>query len=546
MSQAAHHHYPTRSLLPVQPKRQQASSQMDSPNNPGSPSSPLDFTDKIPFNELRLSSETLGSGSFGTVFKGRWRGRHVAVKQFKTREEIDSFLVEVKQLSCVKNPNIVTLYGASTLSDTAYLIMEYAEGGSLNHLLHECKRQDYDLRHACSWAMQTAKGVAYLHSIRPKPIMHRDLKPANLLLFSRGKILKICDFGTACTVKTKMTNNTGSALYMAPEVFATDSYLESGDVFSWGIIFWEILVRCQPYKQQYSNPYQILWGVNEGTRPLEIEGCPEPIWYLITSAWNKDPTKRPSMHQVAREVEFIFSLTEKRSRVEDSNMMGKTTKQACSSSSGREIVDRIFQATTGDGASAASLFPSSNQSNRYIRPSLPPISSPFERLSNTKMTTSDYLHEMGRGRNISTASTSSSSSSSSLRQYQNYPSSEQHYYQYRQQLSRQQEQSIQSQTLKAIRSRALQHHVELLQRRSKQLEYDLQCCKKNTASVSFEEFEGLKRRIRTLRQLMRDSDQQTCAKSRDSTPTCPRPPSPPEEGKDALQHLSRSSDKIDA
>lgn len=282
--------------------------------SPLTPSSPLDFTDRIPFEEIRLSNETLGSGSYGTVFKGRWRGRHVAVKQFKTREEIDSFLVEVKQLSCVKHPNIVTLYGASSSIDTAYLIMEYAEGGSLNHLLHECKQQEYDLRHACSWAMQTARGVAYLHNLRPKPIMHRDLKPANLLLFNRGKILKICDFGTACAVRTQMTNNTGSASYMAPEVFATSSYLESGDVFSWSIIFWEILARRQPYSQQYSNPYQILWLVKqEGVRPSELENCPKIIWELITRSWHKDPKMRPSMREVADQMELIASLAEKSS-----------------------------------------------------------------------------------------------------------------------------------------------------------------------------------------------------------------------------------------
>lgn len=277
---------------------------------PLTPTSPIDFADSIPIEELRLSNQTLGSGSFGTVFKGKWKKHIVAVKQFKTRQEIDSFLVEVKQLSCVNHPNIVKLYGASSATDTAYLVMEYAEGGSLNHLLHECKPQEYDLRHACSWAWQTAKGVAYLHGIRPKPIMHRDLKPANLLLFSRGKVIKICDFGTACTVKTQMTNNTGSASYMAPEVFATSSYLESADVFSWSIIFWEILARRHPYSQQYSNPYQILWRVKqEGTRPKELDGCPSIIWNLITKSWNKDPKMRPSMKAVADEMETIYSLT---------------------------------------------------------------------------------------------------------------------------------------------------------------------------------------------------------------------------------------------
>jgi mitogen-activated protein kinase kinase kinase 7 len=310
MSGALPNHYPYRGKPKVDSKQHQS----PGVSTPTSPQSPLDFIDRIPFSEIKLSGETLGSGSFGTVFKGRWRGRKVAVKQFKTREERDSFLVEVKQLSNIKHANIVTLHGATWLPDTAYLIMEYAEGGSLNNLLHECKKQEYDLRHACSWARQAARGVAYLHGIRPKPIMHRDLKPANLLLFSRGEVLKICDFGTACDVKTQMTNNTGSPSYMAPEVFSTSSYLESGDVFSWGIIFWEILVRLHPYNKSYYHPFQILWSVNQGTRPAVIETCPRHIWNLITSSWNKDPKKRPSMEFIAEEMNCIFKLVDRKNQ----------------------------------------------------------------------------------------------------------------------------------------------------------------------------------------------------------------------------------------
>lgn len=269
------------------------------------------FDCTIPFSELKLYNKTLGSGSYGTVFKGRWREKNVAVKQYRTKEEIDSFKIEVQQLSRVKHHNIVILFGASIMSDKAYLVMEYAEGGSLSHLLHECKHQNYDLRHACSWAMQVANGVAYLHSIKPKAIMHRDLKPANLLLFNRGKILKICDFGTASAVKTHMTNNTGSAAYMAPEVFATDNYLESGDVYSWSIIFWELLVRQHPYDTSlFANPYQILWRVQTANlRPNPIENCPEIIWNLITRSWHRDPKQRPSMFDVAEEMRTIYALT---------------------------------------------------------------------------------------------------------------------------------------------------------------------------------------------------------------------------------------------
>lgn len=276
--------------------------------------SPLEFLLGIPLCDLKIG-EYIGHGSYGTVRKGTWhRSRNkqidVAIKLFQSDEERESFLIEVRQLSCVKHPNIVKLYGASTENKPAYLVMEYAEGGSLYHLLHnhDCRQQQYDLRHACSWAMQTARGVAYLHSMKPKPIMHRDLKPANLLLFSRGKILKICDFGTACAVKTQMTNNTGSACYMAPEVMRLSSYQEKGDVFSWAIIFWEILARRTPHPR-LENVYQVMWKVCEGGRPPRLKDCPEIIEDLICKSWDMNPNIRPSMEEVVKKIELIHRFT---------------------------------------------------------------------------------------------------------------------------------------------------------------------------------------------------------------------------------------------
>lgn len=67
-----------------------------------------------------------------------------------------------------------------------------------------------------SWARQCAEGVAYLHGMQPAPLIHRDLKPLNLLLVDQGRVLKICDFGTVVDKQTLMTNNKGSAAWMAP------------------------------------------------------------------------------------------------------------------------------------------------------------------------------------------------------------------------------------------------------------------------------------------------------------------------------------------
>lgn len=162
----------------------------------------------------------------------------MAVKEFFASAEKKDIEKEVKQLSRVKHPNIIALHGISSFQQATYLIMEYAEGGSLYNFLHGKVKPAYTLSHAISWALQCAEvcqlpieckiillidrfclqGVAHLHGMSPKPLIHRDLKPLNLLLTNKGRNLKICDFGTVADKSTMMTNNRGSAAWMAPEV----------------------------------------------------------------------------------------------------------------------------------------------------------------------------------------------------------------------------------------------------------------------------------------------------------------------------------------
>lgn len=97
-----------------------------------------------------------------------------------------------------------------------------------------------------------------------------------------GQTLKICDFGTACDLNTYMTNNKGSAAWMAPEVFEGSRYTEKCDVFSWGVILWEILSRKKPFDEIGGSAYRIMWAVHIGQRPPLIEGCPKPLEDLMT------------------------------------------------------------------------------------------------------------------------------------------------------------------------------------------------------------------------------------------------------------------------
>lgn len=226
--------------------------------------------------------QILGKGSFGLVVRAQWRGLDVALKVFQTDNERTTFIVELRQLSRLKHPNIIKLYGASSQPPQVYLVMEFAECGSLYKVLHHIKPQiEYHSGHAISWCLQCAEGVDYLHSLKPNPLIHRDLKSPNLLLFNRGLVLKICDFGTACDKQTVMTNNKGSAAWMAPEVFEGVTYTEKCDTFSWGMILWEVLTRRLPFDEIGGNDLRVLWAIHNGQRPPLIAGCPEILEDLM-------------------------------------------------------------------------------------------------------------------------------------------------------------------------------------------------------------------------------------------------------------------------
>ncbi|XP_037606656.1 mitogen-activated protein kinase kinase kinase 7 isoform X2 [Sebastes umbrosus] len=256
-----------------------------------------------PFEEINYEDieveEVVGRGAFGVVCKAKWKGKDVAIKTIESESERKAFIVELRQLSRVNHPNIVKLYGSC--NNPVCLVMEYAEGGSLYNVLHGAEPLPYyTASHAMSWCFQCSQGVAYLHGMKPKALIHRDLKPPNLLLVAGGTVLKICDFGTACDIQTHMTNNKGSAAWMAPEVFEGSNYSEKCDVFSWGIILWEVITRRKPFDEIGGPAFRIMWAVHNGTRPPLIKNLPKPIESLMTRCWSKDPSQRPSMEEIVK------------------------------------------------------------------------------------------------------------------------------------------------------------------------------------------------------------------------------------------------------
>ncbi|XP_054166138.1 mitogen-activated protein kinase kinase kinase 7-like [Oppia nitens] len=285
------------------------------------------------FNEIKSSeiklAEVVGKGTFGVVRRGIWKGQEVAVKIIETEQEKKAFQIELRQLSRVSHPNIVKLYGATQDNGFVSLVMEYAEGGSLYNVLHSVPMLPYTLSHAISWVLQCARGVSYLHGMQPKALIHRDLKPPNLLLVSGGTILKICDFGTACDIHTHMTNNKGSAAWMAPEVFESWNYTEKCDVFSWGIILWEVLARKKPFDEIGGPAFRIMWAVHSGQRPPLLQKCPKVFENLMTKCWAKDPNQRPAMKEVEEIVEQIFKYCSQNANQPIINSHTNTNPYSC-------------------------------------------------------------------------------------------------------------------------------------------------------------------------------------------------------------------------
>lgn len=199
--------------------------------------------------------KTIGRGAFGEVelVRRRGDGKFLAVKRIRHAGELvesDKVLKEVRVLQSMQHPNILRFYGSVDDGDTLCLITEFADSGDLQQLLR--KRTDADRRFedlaALSLFTQLADAVRHVHS---KRVLHRDLKPSNVLLTSEG-LVKLGDFGVAkviagTAVYSQMTC-VGSPVYMAPEVVNGEMYGPACDIWSLGVILYELCTLRKPFQ----------------------------------------------------------------------------------------------------------------------------------------------------------------------------------------------------------------------------------------------------------------------------------------------------------
>ncbi|XP_062124877.1 mitogen-activated protein kinase kinase kinase 20-like isoform X1 [Drosophila sulfurigaster albostrigata] len=281
----------------------------------------------IDWNDLSVDKMILGWGSYGDVYEATWNSidgpQNIAIKKFRPFIKDLTIEKEFGLLSLANHDNIVRFLGITKDGDNrTVMVMEYAECGSLYNMLHNNGISlAYTRRNGIGWMLQCAKGVEYLHKFSPK-ILHRDLKPQNLLLFNDCRTLKICDFGTAKELATKMSNGVGTARYMAPEVSIENSYTEKCDVYSFGITFWEVMSKKKPfYHLGETVDFHIQKKAIEGDRPLinDIQNMDKSdlIIKLIEQCWDGDSTQRPAMQDVIRDIHFLYSNNKEHFNMEE-------------------------------------------------------------------------------------------------------------------------------------------------------------------------------------------------------------------------------------
>ncbi|KAG0611966.1 hypothetical protein M758_7G180400 [Ceratodon purpureus] len=261
----------------------------------------------------------LGSGTFGTVYHGKWRGTDVAIKRIKAscfagrpaeRDRlIADFWREACTLSQLHHPNVVAFYGVvrDGPGGTLATVTEYMVNGSLKQVLQK-KDRTIDRRKRLLIAMDAAFGMEYLHS---KNIVHFDLKCDNLLVNMRDPHRPICKVGDLGLSKVKHQTMVsggvrGTLPWMAPELLNGSSTLvtEKVDVFSFGIVMWELLTGEEPYASMHYGA--IIGGiVNNTLRPSIPTWC-DPLWKsLMEKCWSAEPASRPSFSEVASELRVM-------------------------------------------------------------------------------------------------------------------------------------------------------------------------------------------------------------------------------------------------
>ncbi|KAA0704337.1 Fibroblast growth factor receptor 1-A [Triplophysa tibetana] len=277
----------------------------------------------------------LGEGCFGQVVMGEAIGvdkdkpnrvTKVAVKMLKsdaTEKDLSDLLSEMEMMKMIgKHKNIINLLGACTQDGPLYVIVEYASKGNLReylrarrpHGMEYCYNpnvasvETMSINDLVSYAYQVARGMEYLAS---KKCIHRDLAARNVLV-TDDNVMKIADFGLARDVHhidyyKKTTNGRLPVKWMAPEALFDRVYTHQSDVWSFGVLLWEIFtLGGSPYP---GVPVEELFKLlREGHRMDRPSACTQELYLMMKDCWHAVPTHRPTFKQLVEDLDRTLSM----------------------------------------------------------------------------------------------------------------------------------------------------------------------------------------------------------------------------------------------
>ncbi|XP_071985482.1 proto-oncogene tyrosine-protein kinase receptor Ret [Engystomops pustulosus] len=282
--------------------------------------------------------KTLGEGEFGKVVKAtafRLKGKAgyttVAVKMLKesaSQSELRDLLSEFNLLKQVNHPHVIKLYGACTQDGPLYLIVEYAKYGSLRSFLRESRKvgpssvdgdsnrnssyldnpdeRALTMGDLISFAWQISRGMQYLAEMK---LVHRDLAARNVLV-AEGRKMKISDFGLSRDVYeedsyVKRSKGRIPVKWMAIESLFDHIYTTQSDVWSFGVLLWEIVtLGGNPYPG--IAPERLFNLLKTGYRMEKPENCSDEMYNLMLKCWKQEPDKRPTFGEISKELEKMM------------------------------------------------------------------------------------------------------------------------------------------------------------------------------------------------------------------------------------------------
>uniref|UniRef100_A0A8C9AT78 Mitogen-activated protein kinase kinase kinase n=1 Tax=Prolemur simus TaxID=1328070 RepID=A0A8C9AT78_PROSS len=266
--------FPANYVAPCRPAARPAPPPAPPPPRPGSPVH-VDF-------ELLELKELIGAGGFGQVYRATWQGQEVAVKAARRDPEQDAAAAaesvrrEARLFAMLRHPNIIELRGVCLRQPHLCLVLEFARGGALNRAL-------------------AAANAA------PDPLLLEKIEHDDVC----NKTLKITDFGLAREWhRTTKMSAAGTYAWMAPEVIKSSLFSKGSDIWSYGVLLWELLTGEVPYRGIDGLAVAYGVAVNKLTLPIPST-CPEPFAKLMKECWEQDPHIRPSFALILEQLTAI-------------------------------------------------------------------------------------------------------------------------------------------------------------------------------------------------------------------------------------------------